>query len=104
MDQAYEWIQKAHELEPESEAILDSMGWILFQQGKPAEALPYLEKAQEKLSEPDPTILDHLADVYEALGKYDKAEEIWTQSLEIEFSEKVFEKWRNLSEKAATNS
>ncbi|MBT5928284.1 MAG: tetratricopeptide repeat protein [Verrucomicrobia bacterium] len=104
LDQAYEWIQKAHELEPESEAILDSMGWILFQQGKPAEALPYLEKAQEKLSEPDPTILDHLADVYEALGKYDKAEEIWTQSLEIEFSEKVFEKWRNLSEKAATNS
>ena len=104
LDQAHEWIQKAHDLEPESEAILDSMGWVLYQKGEPAEALPYLEKAQEKLTEPDPTILDHLADVYEALGEYEKAEEAWRQSLEIEFNEKVFEKWRVLKDKAEIKS
>jgi tetratricopeptide (TPR) repeat protein len=104
LDQAHEWIQKAHDLEPESEAILDSMGWVLFQKGEPAEALPFLEKAQEKLTEPDPTILDHLADVYEALGEFEKAEEAWRQSLEIEFNEKVFEKWRALKDKAEIKS
>jgi len=104
LDQAHEWIMKAHELEPESEAILDSMGWVLYQKGKPAEALPFLEKAKEKLTEPDPTILDHLADVYEALGETEKAEEVWKQSLEIEFNERVFKKWRILEDQGETKS
>ena len=104
LDKAFKWIQKALELEPESEAILDSMGWILYQKGKPEDALPFLEKAQEKLTEPDPTILEHLGDVYEALGQHKKAPEIWKRSLEIEFNEKVFNKWRILSEKDGNES
>ena len=80
------------------------MGWVLYQKGKPAEALPFLEKAKEKLTEPDPTILDHLADVYEALGETGKAEEAWKQSLEIEFNERVFKKWRILKDQGETKS
>ena len=92
LDDAFEWIQKALDLEPDSEAILDSMGWVLFQQGKPEQALPYLEKAESKLTEPDPTILDHLGDVYLALDRLPSAKESFQKSLEIEFSEQVFEK------------
>ena len=96
LDDAFEWIQKALDLEPDSEAILDSMGWVLFQQGKPEQALPYLEKAESKLTEPDPTILDHLGDVYLALDRLPSAKESFQKSLEIEFSEQVFEKWNRL--------
>ena len=49
LDDAFEWIQKALDLEPDSEAILDSMGWVLFQQGKPEEAL-LISKRQSRSS------------------------------------------------------
>ncbi len=91
-------------MEPESEAILDSMGWVLFQQGKASEALPFLEKAQKKLKEADPTILDHLGDVYKALEQHEKARISYQRSLEIEFNEKVFDKWRSLPEKQEIQS
>ena len=56
------------------------------------------------MTEPDPTILDHRADVYEALGETEKAEEAWKQSLEIEFNERVFKKWRILQEQGDPKS
>jgi tetratricopeptide (TPR) repeat protein len=99
LDQAYEWISKALELDPESDAILDSMGWVLFKRGKAEEALPYLEKAESHLEEPDPTILDHLGDVYQALDRREKAVDAFKRSLELEFNEKVFQKWRLLRDK-----
>ncbi|MDB4664911.1 tetratricopeptide repeat protein [Verrucomicrobia bacterium] len=104
LDQAQAWIEKAFTMEPESEAILDSMGWVLFQQGKASEALPFLEKAQKKLKEADPTILDHLGDVYKALEQHEKARISYQRSLEIEFNEKVFDKWRSLPEKQEIQS
>jgi tetratricopeptide (TPR) repeat protein len=99
LDQAYEWISKALEIDPESDAILDSMGWVLFKRGKAEEALPYLEKAESHLEEPDPTILDHLGDVYQALDRREKAVDAFKRSLELEFNEKVFQKWRLLLDK-----
>lgn len=104
LDQAYEWISQALKLEPESDAILDSMGWVLFKRGKVQEALPYLEKAESHLEEPDPTILDHLGDVYQALDRREKAADAFKRSLELEFNEKVFQKWRRLIEKPELQS
>ena len=89
LDDAFEWIQKALDLEPDSEAILDNMGWVLFQQENLSKPSPYLEKAESKLTEPDPTILDHLKDVYLALDRLPSAKESFQKSLEIEFSEQV---------------
>jgi len=99
LNQAHEWISKALELDPDSDAILDSMGWVLFKQGKEEEALPYLEKAEANLESPDPTILDHLGDAYQALDRRDKAADAFKRSLELEFNEKVFQKWRRLTDK-----
>jgi putative PEP-CTERM system TPR-repeat lipoprotein len=40
-------IKQAHALKPEDVHILDTLGWILVEQGKAAEALPLLEKAAD---------------------------------------------------------
>ena len=97
LKQASVWITKALELAPESAAIQDSMGWLLYQQGDYKKALPYLLNAEAGLDEPDPVILDHLGDAYHALGKKPKAIESWKASLELEFNERVFEKIRATS-------
>lgn len=92
LDQASEWIEKAIALAPENAAIQDSMGWVLFRQGHPDQALPFLLRAKAGLKMPDPVVLDHLGDVYEALGNHEKALKFWEDSLEIEFNERILKK------------
>jgi tetratricopeptide (TPR) repeat protein len=82
-------IQKAVKLEPKNGAYLDSLGWVLFKLKQPQQALPWLLKAQEFTPEPDPTVLDHLGDVYLALHQTGKAVAAWRKSLSIEASDEV---------------
>lgn len=89
---AHDMIQQAVKAEPENPAYLDSLGWVLFQLKRPAEAQPWLEKAVQLLPEPDATVLDHLGDVLAALGKWDTAREAWRKSLAIEPSEAIRKK------------
>lgn len=44
-DDSLFWAQKALALAPGSPVIQDTVGWILYRQGKYAEALPFLEKS-----------------------------------------------------------
>jgi len=78
LDEAMDLVQKALKIKPESGYIMDSLGWVYFQKGLYDKALHYLEKAS-KLT-PDPTIHEHLGDVYlkkekpeKALDNYQKA-------------------------------
>ena len=71
LDEAYELIDKALKLSPQNPAILDSMGWVLFRQGKFSDAEPFLRKAYSR--EPDGEIAAHLAEVLNALGRRDEA-------------------------------
>ncbi len=89
---AHDMIQQAVKAEPENPAYLDSLGWVLFQLKRPAEALTWLEKAVKLLPEPDATVLDHLGDVLAALGKLDEARDAWRKSVELEPSEAVRKK------------
>lgn len=50
-------------------ASWDTMGWILYKENKPKEALTYLEAA--KMGRPDPTVIGHLAKVRAALARTD---------------------------------
>ena len=50
-------------------ASWDTMGWILFKQGKPKEALQYLEAA--KMGRPDPMVRLHLSKTRAALAQTD---------------------------------
>ncbi len=59
--EAFSLISRALELDPEEPAILDSMGWILYRQGKYAQAVDYLSKAFAKF--PDPEVAAHLGEV-----------------------------------------
>jgi tetratricopeptide (TPR) repeat protein len=79
LDEAYQMIKKAVELEPDKGEYLDSLGWVFFRQGKLDEAAVQLQRALD-LTE-DPTIHDHLGDVYAKLGKTRDAVAQWQASL-----------------------
>ena len=67
-------IEKAHRLEPDSPAILDSLGWVYFHLGRAADALPYLREAYR--GQPDQEIAAHLAEVLAATGQRDDARDL----------------------------
>ena len=80
VDEATQMIKKALEIEPDNGAYLDSLGWAYYQQGKFDEAEGLLVKAIDKIGQ-DPTVHDHLADVYFKLGKIKEAITQWQASL-----------------------
>jgi tetratricopeptide (TPR) repeat protein len=79
LDEAYEMIKKAVDIRPDSGAYLDSLGWVNYRQGKFADAEGFLVRALQK--QPDPTVHDHLGDVYAKLGKTKEAVAQWQASL-----------------------
>jgi tetratricopeptide (TPR) repeat protein len=80
VEEATQMIQKALEIDPDNGAYLDSLGWALYQQGKFTEAETLLVRALDRIGE-DPTVHDHLADVYLKLGKTKEAISQWQASL-----------------------
>jgi len=82
LDEAQKMIGKAVELEPANGAYLDSMGWVCFRQNRLEEAADYLQKAlQLPAVAKDPTVHDHLGDVYFKQGKIREAISQWQSSL-----------------------
>lgn len=69
-----ELIEHALAQTPDSGAILDSMGWALHRLGRNEEALSYLQRAQQRIR--DPEIELHLGVVLAALGRKDEALEV----------------------------
>jgi tetratricopeptide (TPR) repeat protein len=80
VEEATQMIKKALEIEPDNGAYLDSLGWAYYQQGKFDEAEGLLVRAIDKIGQ-DPTVHDHLADVYFKLGKIKDAISQWQASL-----------------------
>jgi tetratricopeptide (TPR) repeat protein len=82
-------VRKALQEDPENYAYLDSIGWVLFKQGKIKEALESLTKAEERMKAFmerlglgfDPTIFEHLGDVYFKLHEMEKAEASWSKAI-----------------------
>ena len=81
LERALEMVRMAVDAEPENEAYLDSLGWALFRLGRYQEAIAELKKATSG-DEPDPTILDHLGDAYEAVGDIAAAVDCWERAAE----------------------
>ena len=73
-------IQKALQTDPQNGAYLDSIGWAYYRLDKLDDAAKYLKLAVEKTSK-DPTVHDHLADVYFKQGKLKEAVSTWERSL-----------------------
>ena len=82
LDEAQKMISRALELEPENGAYLDSLGWVYYRQNRLDEAEHALVRALSKSGiGQDPTVHDHLGDVYLKLGKTKDAITQWQASL-----------------------
>ena len=71
LPEAQELIAKALSLMPDDPFIMDSLGWVLFRQGKNEEALNTLERAYKIRN--DPEIAAHLGEVLWMLNRQDDA-------------------------------
>ena len=82
LEQARDMIQRAAAKRPNDGAITDSLGWVMFRQGKIAEAVKLLERAVG-LEPVDATITDHLGDAYWAIGRKIEAHYQWRRALTL---------------------
>jgi tetratricopeptide (TPR) repeat protein len=79
LDEAYQMVKKAVDLEPDNPAFMDSLAWVYYRQGKLKEAEGLLVRALEMTK--DATMHDHLGDVYSKEGKTGDAAAQWQASL-----------------------
>lgn len=79
IDEAATYIEDAHVQRPNDAAIIDSLGWLRYRQGRPDEALPYLAQAWELF--PDQEVAAHLGEVLWVLGQQEEARRIWRTGL-----------------------
>jgi tetratricopeptide (TPR) repeat protein len=80
LPEALKLIREAVEQDPQNGAYLDSLGWVYFKLGQYPEAEENLRKANERINT-DPTIHDHLGEVYEKTGNLKMAVAQWERSL-----------------------
>ena len=69
--EAEKLIRKALKFDPDSPAIIDSMGWVLFKLGRYEEALAELQRAYEAFD--DHEVAAHIVEVLVALERRDEA-------------------------------
>jgi tetratricopeptide (TPR) repeat protein len=82
LDEAQKLITRAVELDPENGAYLDSLGWVYYRQNRLDDAEHALVRALSKSGVgQDPTVHDHLGDVYLKLGKTKEAITQWQASV-----------------------
>lgn len=77
---AYALIQNALNLMPDSAAVMDSMGWVLYKMQRYDEAESYLKKALAQ--QHDAEIAIHLGKTYLKLNQRQQALAVWQQALE----------------------
>jgi len=81
LDEALVMIQKAVDLEPANGAYLDSLGWAYFKLGKYEQAEDNLTKASQHMGA-DPTVQEHLGDLYQKTGRLKLAAAHWERAIE----------------------
>ena len=74
------YIEQALAETPDNGAVLDSMGWALHRVGRNDDALPYLEHAKRRISDPEVDL--HLGEVLLALDRKQDARDLWTKASE----------------------
>jgi tetratricopeptide (TPR) repeat protein len=80
LQEALGYVKTAVEIEPQNGAFLDSLGWTYFKLGNYAQAEDNLRHALESLSK-DPTVQDHMAEVYAKTGRLKLAAMHWERAL-----------------------
>lgn len=79
-EEARALIERAHQINPEDPAVLDSLGWVNYRLGNLDAAEGYLRSALERF--PDHEVAAHLGEVLWANGKQREARRIWGKALQ----------------------
>jgi tetratricopeptide (TPR) repeat protein len=80
LPEALKMIHKAVDIEPGNGAYLDSLGWVYFKMGQYELAEDNLRQAVER-DQTDPTVHEHMGDLYEKTGRIRQAAAQWELSL-----------------------
>ncbi|HTW95889.1 MAG TPA: tetratricopeptide repeat protein, partial [Tepidisphaeraceae bacterium] len=75
-------IRVAVAAEPDNQSFLDSMGWVLYKEGKFADAAVYMKRAIGPAALPDPEVIDHYGDILYRMGKTSQAVHQWQWALQ----------------------
>src|ERR1700688_884890 len=81
LEESFNLINQAVKLEPTNGAYLDSLGWAYFKLGKYDLAEETLNKATLRMGS-DPTVQDHLGDLYQKTGRLKLAAAHWERAVE----------------------
>lgn len=83
LEEALALIQKAVDKYPRNGAYVDSLGWVHYRLGNLDLAERYMLDAVELVGD-DPIVHHHLADVFSALGKLDRAVDSYQRALTLD--------------------
>ena len=81
LEESLNYIKQAVSMEPTNGAYLDSLGWAYFKLGKYDLAEETLGKASSRMGS-DPTVQDHLGDLYQKTGRLKLAAAHWERAVE----------------------
>ncbi len=82
LKEARSLISKSLDMTPDSPAIQDSLGWVLFKQQQYKESMRWLTRAYA--NEKDAEIAAHLGETLWAMGQHTQARAIWDEALAAE--------------------
>ncbi len=81
LDESLNYIKTAVSLDPTNGSYLDSLGWAYFKLGKYDLAEENLSKASLRMGS-DPTVQDHLGDLYQKTGRLKLAAAHWERAVQ----------------------
>ncbi len=81
LEESLNYIKLAVSLDPTNGAYLDSLGWVYFKLGKYDLAEENLNKASLRMGS-DPTVQDHLGDLFQKTGRLRLAAAHWERAVE----------------------
>ena len=84
LEEAESLIRRAFNEEPDSYFILDSMGWVLYLQGRYQDSYFYLSRAAADKQAMDPIVFEHLGDVCVKLERWHEAQMAYNRAIELE--------------------
>jgi len=89
-------IRKALRLRPDSAAIIDSHGWVLYRLGRNEEALVELQRAWEMMK--DPEIAAHIAEVLAVLDRCDEARDMLAEAEALDADQALLNDAREMAQ------
>ena len=81
LDKAEQMSFRAIKAEPKNATYLDTYAWILFKEGRYAEAKIYIDQTLQCDSDSSAVLLEHAGDIYYHAGEEEKALALWQQAL-----------------------